>query len=241
MLSIAKWAAVLLFLTAITTGAGQRLNRGGSFAVAQSGSGAQARGAANIRPRTQVLQPDEHHIVPGSRVGPLRIGDSKETAFRLFVPKAGTDLQYDDECGSAYDWVQLDGAGVSRGNVTIRFRHGVVTQIESGSPTYATDDGVRLYDSPDKVRRHWHALAAYALLPGSPDATGGLPLIFWVNEKRGIAFEFAFSQEKQQRYLYSTIVFAPDTHFCTEGQGESPDSRTWRPLPPYATQANEHP
>jgi hypothetical protein len=195
------------------------------------------------RPNTQGLQPDEHRIVPGSRVGLLRIGDSKETAFRLFPPEAGIgiDIQYDDECGSAYNWVQHDKAGISRGNVIIRFRNGVVTQIESGSPTYTTDEGDRLYDSPDKVQRHWSGLKAYALGSASPAATGYEPLIFWVDETRGIAFEFAYYPEKQNRYLYSTIVFASGAHVCPEGQGEFLDSRTWRPLPPYATQINERP
>ena len=237
----ARWVANLLFLTAIVAWKGLDLNRSCSFALAQSDRGVRSQGPDKSRTKKQRSQSDEHRIVQGSRVGLLRIGDPKETAFRLFVPKSGTDLQYDDECGDAYDWVQLDAAGISRGSITIRLRHGVVTQIESGSPTYTTEYGDRLYDSPLKVRRHWSELRAYALLPGSPDATGGVPLIFWVNETEGIAFEFAFSQERHQRYLYRIIVFASGAHLCTEGQDEFLDSKTWRPLPPYATWVNEHP
>jgi len=217
------------------------LNRGMIFALPQSDRGGPTRNGDTSLTIKPGLQSDDHRIVPGNRVGLLQIGDSQERAFQVFVPKAGTDQKYQDECGDGYDWVQMDDAGISRGTETIHFRHGTVTQIESASPAYTTSNGDREYDTPGRVRRHWAGLNAYALLPASSDATGGLPLIFWVNDQLGIAFKFAFSQERKQRYLYSIIVFPAGGHLCPEGQGELLSPQTWRPLPPYATRVAVHP
>ena len=59
---------------------------------------------------------------------------------------------------------------------------------------------------------------------------GGLPLIFWVDWHRGLAFVLA-SARRGARYLYSIIVFKPGDKFCPEGQ--NPDSPDWHELRPY--------
>lgn len=246
MVSRSKRIGVLLISAAAMVSGGRLLlrasqhpNISGSSTIPKSGEATPARKIEKGVPKTQALEPDDLRIVPGSRVGLLHIGDSKETALRLFVFKPGSDKLYEDECGGGYDWVSLDRAGISRGQVTIHFRDDVVTQIESASPFYRTADDTRIHDPPEKVRSHWPGFKAYALLPGSPDALGGLPLIFWLNQRKGFAFEFAFDQERQRRYLYSMIVFSPGAHLCPEGEGERLGPETWRPLAPYATQVDD--
>ena len=43
-------------------------------------------------------------IEPGSSVGPLKLGDSRDHALQLF-PKKDEDQSWDDPCGSTLDWV----------------------------------------------------------------------------------------------------------------------------------------
>jgi hypothetical protein len=71
------------------------------------------------------------------------------------------------------------------------------------------------------------------VLISSPiSALGDRPLVFWVDNKKGIAFAFAYSRAEQKRYLYKILVFRPGTNLCPEE--EATDSPNWRELAPYS-------
>jgi hypothetical protein len=65
-------------------------------------------------------------------------------------------------------------------------------------------------------------------------ALGDRPLVFWIDKKKGIAFSFAYYPSQHKRYLYKTIVFAPNKNFCPEQ--ETTGSPKWQEISPYAVE-----
>lgn len=174
---------------------------------------------------------DENLIKPGASVGRLRLGDGQDRTFQIFPFKEGVDEKSEtEECGTEYLWV--DSENVAKGNVTVLYQKSGVFQIEAATTRFHTGEGIRSLDSPERVRRYYRNLKAYALLHNSPMALGGGPLIFWVDWTKGIAFMFATGRSHPQRYLYSIIVFTPSAKFCP--RGESINSPAWQQLEPYA-------
>lgn len=174
---------------------------------------------------------DENLIKPGASVGRLRLGDGQDRTFEIFPFKEGIDDKSEtDRCGTEYLWV--DSENVANGDVTVLYEKSGVFQIEAATTRFHTGEGIRSLDSPERVRKYYRDLKAYALLHNSPMALGGGPLIFWVDWTKGIAFMFATGRSHPQRYLYSIIVFAPGSRFCP--RGESVNSPAWQQLEPYA-------
>jgi hypothetical protein len=169
-------------------------------------------------------------IEPGSSIGPLKLGDSRERARELF-PKKDEDQEWEDRCGSALYWVDSTNR-VGRGDLTIRLKKDRIFQIESSTTRFHTAEGITTFDLPEKVKSAYKDLLAYTLLTPPNAALGDRPLIFWLDKKTGIAFVFAYYPAKQQRYLYKTIVFVPNKAFCPEG--EATDSPKWQEIPPYS-------
>ncbi len=173
---------------------------------------------------------DTSLIVSGVGVGELKLGDSQARAFKLFHQKDDVDQYWKSECGSVFNWV--DTSNSSKGNIFVLFRNGHVVQIGSSTTRYHTPEALTTYDSPDLVQRYYKGLRAYELLGSSNAALGNRPLIFWVDQAKGIAFEFAYFPEERRRYLYEIIVFKPGGDLCPEGR--TTGSTNWRELPPYS-------
>jgi hypothetical protein len=179
--------------------------------------------------RTQVISP--RMIEPGIGVGSLKLGDSQSHALELFPRKAHVDQEsLAPGCGIAYLWVDLQDP--NRGTVTIRFSQGLVVQIDSASSLYRTDKGITSLSSPGDVKRSYEGLKAYALMNNFSEALGGRPMIFWVDEKKGVAFGFASERRNHKRYVYEIDIFKSGSNFCPQGSiAASPD---WRELAPYS-------
>ena len=176
-------------------------------------------------------------IEPGARVGPLRLGDRAEEALKHFPLKANTDQELHDSCGTTLNWVDSSNEDGTYGNVLIRIKRNRVFQIESATTRFRTRHGIKIYDSPEKVRKFHNNLRAYALLGPPLRALGDRPLIFWIDKKNGIAFAFAYYPEENRRYLYKIIVFRPDWGFCPEE--DTTDSPNWQELAPYSLEVPE--
>ena len=129
----------------------------------------------------------------GRRWRELKLGDSQARAFKLFHQKDDVDQYWKSECGSVFNWV--DTSNSSKGNIFVLFRNGHVVQIGSSTTRYHTPEALTTYDSPDLVQRYYKGLRAYELLGSSNAALGNRPLIFWVDQAKGIAFEFAYFPE----------------------------------------------
>ena len=178
---------------------------------------------------------DEPHFITtlidaGIGVGPLKIGDSSDRAMQLF-PKKSIDQEWEDQCGTTYDWT--DSANpMGHGDVFIRSKKGKIFQIESATTRFQTPEGITTFDPPDKVEAAYKDMRAYVLLTHPNAMLGDRPPIFWIDKKKGIAFEFAFDRPHHKRYVYKVIVFAPNKEFCPEQEKMS--SNNWQPLRSYA-------
>jgi hypothetical protein len=169
-------------------------------------------------------------IEAGHSVGPLKLGDSQERALELF-PKKEIDQQWEDPCGSTIDWVDSTNP-VGHGDVFIRFKKGKIFQIESSTTRFHTAEDISTFDSPDKVEKAYKDMRAWALLTAPSPALGSRPLVFWIDKKKGIAFELAYDAQHHKRYVYKVIVFEPNKTFCPEQ--ETVNSLKWQSIDQYA-------
>jgi hypothetical protein len=169
-------------------------------------------------------------IEPGSSVGPLKVGDTRERALELF-PKKDGDQEWKDSCGTTLYWVDADNQA-GRGDLSIRLNKDKVFQIESSTTRFHTAEGITTFDSPEKVKHAYKDLSAYTLLTAPIPALGDRPLIFWLDKKSGIAFALAYYPAQRRRYVYKIIVFAANKTFCPEGERTS--SPKWQVIPPYS-------
>jgi hypothetical protein len=191
--------------------------------------------AADSKKRAHSVKPASL-IEPGVGIGPLKLGDTRERALRLFPRKPNIDEEDDSgDCGTAYNGVDLEETRKGRigvGNVLIRFEDGRVSQIESATPRYHTAQGLTFHDPPEEVGRYYKNLRAYVLMSAPIRALGDRPLIFWLDARKGIAFALAYSEEAHRRNLYKIIVFKPNSKFCPED--ETTSSPNWREIAPYS-------
>ncbi len=169
-------------------------------------------------------------IEPGSSIGPLKLGDTRERALELF-PKKYEDQEWENKCGTTFNWVDSDNK-IRGGNLYIRFKKGTVFQIESATTRFHTAEGITPLDPPEKVASAYRDMRAFALLTPPVAALGDRPLIFWIDKKKGIAFAFAYYPAQHKRYLYEIIVFVPNKTFCP--QEETTGSPAWQEIQPYA-------
>jgi len=190
---------------------------------------------ALVVPSTQAQITEEPHftnvlIDPGHSLGPLKLNESPEHAQELF-PKKDIDQEWDDACGSTFEWTDSTNPN-GHGHVLIRAKKDKIFQIESSSSRFNTPEGITTFDSPQKVANAYKDLRAYALLIRPTPALGSRPLVFWLDKKKGIAFEFAYDAQQHKRYVYKIIVFVPNKTFCPEQ--ETDDSLKWQAIDAYA-------
>ena len=168
-------------------------------------------------------------IEPGHSLGPLKLGDSLERAQELF-PKKDIDQDWEDACGSTIDWT--DSANpVGHGEVFIRLKKGKVFQIESSTTRFHTAEDITTFDSPEKVEKSYRDMKAWVLLTPPSPALGSRPPVFWIDKKKGIAFELAYDAPHRKRYVYKVIVFEPNKMFCPEQ--ETINSLKWQAIDAY--------
>jgi hypothetical protein len=170
-------------------------------------------------------------IEPGSRVGPLKLGDTRDRALELF-PKKDEDQEWQNSCGTTLDWVDATNR-TGRGDLLIRLnKKGKIFQIESSTTRFQTAEGITTFDHAEKVASAYKDLRAYTLLSTPDPARGDRPLVFWIDKKKGIAFVFAYYPKERKRYLYKIIVFEPNKTFCPEE--ETTSSSKWQAIASYA-------
>jgi hypothetical protein len=175
---------------------------------------------------------DKNTIEPGVRVGSLKIGDTRERTLEVF-PKKAEDQEWNNSCGTTLDWVDATNP-TGRGDVFVRLKKDKVFQIESATTTFHTAEGITTFDHPEKIAAAYKDLHAFTLLTAPNPALGGRPLVFWIDKKRGVAFVFAYYPAEHKRYLYKTIIFAPNKTFCPEE--ETIGSPKWQAIPGYAVE-----
>jgi len=189
--------------------------------------------AASVSGHAQVTEDPKFTntmIEPGHSMGPLKLGDSAERALELF-PRKAIDQSWDDECGTTIDWTDSNNP-VGHGEVFIRLKKGKVFQIESSTTRFHTAEDITTFESPEKVRNAYKDLRAWVLLTTPSPALGSRPPVFWIDKKKGIAFELAYDAQRHKRYVYKVIVFEPNKTFCPEQ--ETVNSLKWQSISAYA-------
>lgn len=171
-------------------------------------------------------------IEPGHSLGPLKLGDSVDRAHELF-PKKDIDQEWDDPCGTTIDWTDSNNP-VGHGEVLIRLKKGKVFQIESSTTRFHTAEDITTFDSTEKVRNSYKDMRAWVLLMPPSPALGSRPPVFWIDRKKGIAFELAYDVPHHKRYVYKVIVFEPNRTFCPEQ--DTVNSDKWQAIDPYAVE-----
>ncbi len=176
-------------------------------------------------------------IVPGQSVGQLKLGDARERAEELFPYKPNMDQEWREgvDCGTAVNWLDMKKSKML-GNVFIRFKEDRVFQIDSGTSSFRTADGITISSSPQEVRKKYPRLRAYILSDGWSEASGGRPLIYWVDSEKGVAFGFTYSRRDHKRYLNWITVFKPHAEVCPEYEPLGPSDK--RELPPYSLETD---
>src|SRR5215471_14504125 len=169
-------------------------------------------------------------IEPGHSLGPLKLGDSEERARELF-PKKDIDQEWEDACGTTIDWTDSTNP-IGHGEVFIRLKKGKVFQIESSTTRFHTAEDITTFESPQKAEASYKEMHAWVLLTPPSPALGSRPPVFWIDKKRGIAFELAYDVPHHKRYVYKVVVFQPNKLFCPEQ--ETVDSLKWQAIDGYA-------
>lgn len=187
------------------------------------------------QPRPTPQSDSAHYLVtlidPGSAVGPLKLGESRDRALEVF-PKKAEDQEWTDDCGSTIDWVDTDNP-MGRGDVLIRInKKGKIFQIESATTRFHTAEDITTFSNPEKIRSAYREMRAFVLLTSPSPALGDRPLVFWIDKKRGIAFALAFDPSQHKRYVYKVIIFEPNKDFCPEQ--EKTNSPKWQAIAPYS-------
>jgi glycosyltransferase involved in cell wall biosynthesis len=168
-------------------------------------------------------------IEPGHSMGPLKLGDSMDRAQELF-PKKDIDQEWDDACGSTIDWTDSNNPE-GHGEIFIRLKKGKVFQIESSTTRFRTSEDITTFDPPEKVEKSYKDMRAWVLLTAPSPALGSRPPVFWIDKKKGIAFELAYDAPHRKRYVYKVIVFEPNKTFCPEQ--ETVNSLKWQSIDAY--------
>lgn len=196
---------------------------------------AASHSALRAQPRPTPQSDSSHYLVtlidPGSAVGPLKLGESRDRALEAF-PKKAEDQEWTDDCGSTIDWVDTDNP-MGRGDVLIRInKKGKIFQIESATTRFHTAEDITTFSNPEKIRSAYREMRAFVLLTSPSPALGDRPLVFWIDKKRGIAFALAFDPSQHKRYVYKVIIFEPNKDFCPEQ--EKTNSPKWQAIAPYS-------
>jgi hypothetical protein len=186
---------------------------------------------SDSRPQSHT-SPNVALIVPGKSVGPLRLGDTRVRTFELFPNKPNTDQEWREsaDCGTTINWLDMSDQKMA-GNLFIRLKEDKVFQIDSGTTSFYAEH-IDMNSSPQEIRSQYSGLRAYIIGMGFSEATGGRPLIYWVDNEKGIAFAFAYSRRDKKRYLNWIIVFRPHSEICP--QWPDMDHSEKRELAPYS-------
>ena len=160
-------------------------------------------------------------------MGNLKIGTTRDQALGL---RSDPPRTWQDDCGEVLTWSTTSKSGVA-GTLIARLRNGVVAQIDSANSTFHTAEGITADSRPEVVRERYKQLRAYAS-DITDMALGDKPVVYWIDTKKGIAFEFAYFPEERRRYLYAVIVFRVDGDLCPDGN--KPDPQHWHEIAPYS-------
>ncbi len=205
------------------------------FVVGSGGRGSSRNSSSKLE-NQRAQRPNnssEPLIVPGARVGELRLADPESKISELFPKPSVSRSQALPDCGTEYTIGILTDAR-HPGALNAFAKNGKVAEIEAEGGHYHTAEGIASNSSPEDVQLHYDDMNSYLFLLATPEALNEGSLVIWVDEKKGVAFSFAHRSRTDPRFsVYTIIVFEPGSPFCEEDSVIS-DPNSWRKLPPYS-------
>lgn len=166
-------------------------------------------------------------IVPGQSAGHLKLGDNRDRAIELFG-RVDTEYDYDFptelNCSTRKElrfWELKDRSSPFHfdygSGAWVYLRDDKIGQIKIQSEKFKTAEGLTVGSKPHLVKKSYPNVRTFVELNTQCDCTGGRNLIFWIDEQKGIAFEFLYWRNVGARRLSYIFVFEPGTKFLPEG------------------------
>lgn len=210
--------AVLAFSISVFTVSNIFWNTEETFVTVQKSEEIKSESVKSISTRLPLLS-NPKLIIAGESVGLLRLGDSRERMLELFPKKPNYDFAHNYEdgyCGqSDYHWLTPD---FKSNGLFFYLKQERIYQISVETDLFSTKEGIKESSSPQEVKRHFpNANKAYVYLNSGSKVVGGRNLIYWIDNKSGIAFEFNYNPKKQRREVKAVTVFVPNTDFQPDG------------------------
>lgn len=184
---------------------------------------------AQTRKGVGVTSSGKTTIVAGKSVVRINIGDTMERIFQLYPKLKRAD--YTPVKGCDFGNLELPNSSM------LAIKGGRVVQItvknNYSKTTPETAEEIQLGSSPALVKKSYpNADKAFTKLSETYSSTGNYPLIYWVDKKMGIAFEF-YTDSSRGRLVNAIHIFAPGERFLfNDGCDENEDLRE---LPSFAT------
>jgi hypothetical protein len=177
-------------------------------------------------------------IIAGQAVGPVQIGENYDVVIETLTqfPVITQRVSY-PYCGNfqMIEWYDKD---LTQTGMFIYLKAGKVYQIESETKRFRTPEKITEGSFPEDVRRNYPGMEAYELRKSAGNLTGWKNLIFWVDQKRGIAFSFYYDTARQRPLVYRVIVFTPGLDFQPSGCVTPPQEL--KKLRPYSLEPANH-
>jgi hypothetical protein len=197
-------------------------------------SGQSAARTIDEQPAPSSRIPEDFLIVPGVRAGALSLGDAETKIFELFPKPSIGQSPGPPGCGKDYLVGLLEDAS-HPGFLRVFAIDGRVVEIEASRARYHTSEGIAGNSSPEEVRLHYPGLESYLYLGGSYEALNLGPLVVWTDQKKGIAFSFAYRSLSDSSFVVSSmIVFKGGASSFCEEESVFPSPKSWRKLAPYS-------
>lgn len=170
-------------------------------------------------------------IVPGERIGPLRLGDTQQRFWKLFQRYDPGSSEYTLKCGTdvitELHWSDIDDNGLFA-----YLRNGHIFEISSATRRFHTKDALTVDSTPQAVQRNYPGVEAYWLAHIRDLATGDRDFIYWVDQTYGIAFAFSYDQKLHKRQVFAIYVFEPKDRFVPLGCLSN--THDWQKIQPYS-------
>lgn len=181
--------------------------------------------------------PDASLIIPGRSVGQLSLGDSEQQFWRLFPRRGGGGDEFNYPCVNGIyitelHWLDLEA--LVHGEVVAYLQNGRIFEISSSISDFRTKDGISPGSKPEQVRQRYPGLEAFWLANYRDLASQTRDFAYWVDARRGIAFEFYYDRYLKERRVSRIYVFEPGKNFKWRGCLWNPEN--WHKLLPYSLQ-----
>lgn len=180
-------------------------------------------------------------ICPHEGVGKLSLGDSENEAlkklgserFWRFALGGGNADGRRGKCPEVeMNWGDVNPPdGKVRNGIRAYLSSDNIYMIKVESHSFSTPEGITSDSSPNLVKENYPNVKSYLLKNSASKIAGPRDLIYWVDQQKGIAFEFYYHKKDNKRRVGFIYVFNPATKFYPDGCRYSVD---WIELNKYS-------